>query len=158
MTGSTEPLLEWTPSSQMHLWSWCPVSRTWVALNSCPVAQGFLTTNLNESIHSKLWVLCNKHKNHRLERVRFTTKQVILTHNFGCRRASLLNVLGKMTTSMSHDLDILDSESVRVASRKQSLARSSSTVQRKKVKKSESLYQKNREKARGWGQRQGQRQ
>ena len=99
------------------------------------------TTNMNESIHSKLWVLCNKHKNHGLERVRFAAQQVILSHNLGRRRASLLNVLGTMTPSMSHDLDILDRESVRVASRKQSLARSSITVQQKKVMESESLYQ-----------------
>ena len=99
------------------------------------------TTNLNESIHSKLWVVCNKHKNHGLERVRFAAKHVILAHNFGRRRASLLNVLGTMTKSMAHNLDILDNESVRVASRKHVLPRSSSTSQRKKVKKSESIYQ-----------------
>ena len=87
------------------------------------------TTNMNESIHSKLWVLCNKHKNHGLERVRFAAQQVILSHNLGRRRASLLNVLGTMTPSMSHDLDILDRESVCVASRKHALARLSSTVQ-----------------------------
>ena len=109
------------------------------------------TTNLNESIHSKLWVVCNKHKNHGLERVRFATKHVILSHNFGRRRASLLNVLGTMTKSMSHNLDILDNESVRVTSWKHVLPRSSSTAQRKKVKKSESIYQLKRSKSGGKG-------
>ena len=107
------------------------------------------TTNMNESIHSKLWVLCNKHKNHGLERVKFAAQQVILTHNFGRRRASLLNVLGTMDPSMFHDLDILDRESVRVASRKHTLSLSTSTIQWKKVKKIESFYQKDREWARG---------
>ena len=56
-----------------------------------------------------------------------------------------------MTPGMAHNLDILGNESVRVASRKHDLARSSSKVKRKKVKKSDNIYQIKRSKSSGRG-------
>ena len=55
------------------------------------------TQNANESIHSKLFYILLKIKDHGSPRFKFGCQQVALDHNFGPLKASLLNCLGTMT-------------------------------------------------------------
>ena len=57
------------------------------------------TQNGNESIHSKLWRIVIKFKSHSTERYQFACQMVMMFHNFGHVKASLLNVLDCMTES-----------------------------------------------------------
>ena len=75
----------------------------------------------NESIHSKIWNICHKLKMHRQDRFVFALQQVMLSHNFGHIKASLLNVLGTMSPEVSHNLDLLDREAICVSKIKHEL-------------------------------------
>ena len=50
------------------------------------------TQNGNESIHSKLWRIALKFKSHGTKRYNFACQMVMMIHNFGHEKASLLNV------------------------------------------------------------------
>ena len=98
------------------------------------------TSNINESIHAKLWLLCSKKKNHRMDRITFAAQQVMLSHNFGHLNASLLNCLGVMTVRCAHDLHLANKQSVCVAKRKYKLTETANTRQRRrKVKRTTGL-------------------
>ena len=56
-----------------------------------------LTQNINESVHSKLWRIVLKFKCHNAQRYQFACQMVMMIHNFGHVKASLLNVLDCMT-------------------------------------------------------------
>ena len=57
------------------------------------------TQNANESVHSKVFNILKKIKDHGPARFKFGCQQVMLDHNYGVLNASLLNCLGTMSTS-----------------------------------------------------------
>ena len=77
-----------------------------------------VTQNLNESVHSKLWRKVLKYKFHRYGRYRFACVMVMMEHNFGRDKGSLLHCLASMTKPAQSDLRYKDKESINVASRK----------------------------------------
>ena len=50
------------------------------------------TTNMNESLHQKLALILHKCKSHTTDRVNFGANSVLMSHNFGHNRGSLLNI------------------------------------------------------------------
>ena len=79
------------------------------------------TQNANESVHSKLWRITLKFKSHGTDRYNFACQMVMMIHNFGHEKASLLNVLDCMTASSAKFLKISDNDSRRVAKRNHEL-------------------------------------
>ena len=76
-----------------------------------------VTTNMNESMHSRLHTLVSKHKVHRLPRIKFAAQQVMLTSNFGQQKSNLGNVFGTKSAVAEYDLGILQRESHRNSKR-----------------------------------------
>ena len=77
-----------------------------------------VTQNLNESVHAKLWRKALKFKHHSKERYIFSCIQVVMEHNFGHEKGSLLNCLDAMSKPAQRMLRYKNTESIRVASRK----------------------------------------
>ena len=90
------------------------------------------TQNNNESIHSKLWTLCAKHKKHCLDRYIFCCQHVVMSHNWGKEKISLYHILGGMTYETRNDLKNADKESIRVAKRKHEVTATGARTHRKK--------------------------
>ena len=72
-------------------------------------------------------------KMHGQDRFVFALEQVMLSHNFGHLKASLLNVMGTVSPEVRHDLATLDRESIRNAKRKKELTEQPRTAHRKKI-------------------------
>ena len=77
-----------------------------------------VTQNLNESVHSKLWRKVLKYKFHKYKRYRFACVMVMMEHNFGHDKGSLLHCLASMTKAAEKDLRYKNTESINVASRR----------------------------------------
>ena len=90
------------------------------------------TQNINESAHQKLWNICNKFKKHTFARYLFACRHVLMEHNFGKERASLLHKLGGMTYDTKNNLKNADKESIRVAKRKHEMLETGARQNRKK--------------------------
>ena len=75
------------------------------------------TTNANESIHSKIWGPLLKIKHHGVDRVKHGIEQVVMVHNFGHYRGSLLHVLGCMSAAATKALKQADKDAERVSKR-----------------------------------------
>ena len=75
------------------------------------------TQNANESIHSKIFNIVKKIKDHGSARFNFGCQQVMLDHNYGVLNASLLNCLGTMSTSARQGHDYLVREGNRSSKR-----------------------------------------
>ena len=101
------------------------------------------TQNGNESIHSKLWRIVIKFKSHSTERYNFACQMVMMFHNFGHVKASLLNVLDCMTLSSANFLKNSDNDSLRVAKRDHQLIEGGSRKKHrtKSVKKPGETYE-----------------
>ena len=88
------------------------------------------TQNPNESIHSKLWIKCPKHKFFGFARVLFATRLTTLEHNFGHLQSNLMVRLFGTSSKIEHNLSILDEET----------KRSKDKEKKKKVVKNEEHY------------------
>ena len=87
-----------------------------------------LTQNINESLHMKQHMMCNKHKNHSAERVDLVCQINCLLHNNGHKKGCILNYFRPGVTPFFHQLcDKQNKDSGRSASRPVGQARSSST-------------------------------
>ena len=87
-----------------------------ILLENC---QRRLTSNVNESLHSKSWSKAGKHKYHGEPRLRFCVQATTLDHNCGFEAASLLHKLGVgRTPECLQVLRLQDHESALVASRR----------------------------------------
>ena len=75
------------------------------------------TQNANESIHSKIFNIIKKIKDHGSDRFNFGCQQVMLDHNYGVLNASLLNCLGTMSSSARQGHDYLLREGTRSSKR-----------------------------------------
>ena len=51
------------------------------------------TQNMNESLHSNIWIMCPKIKFCRFYRVRFAAQVVILNHNVGYKKGNIMTKL-----------------------------------------------------------------
>ena len=76
-----------------------------------------VTQNLNESVHSKLWRKVLKFKKHTKPRYKFACVMVVMEHNFGHEKGSLLHCLAAMTKPAQKDLRYKNTESISVAKR-----------------------------------------
>ena len=92
----------------------------------------FLTQNINESVHAKMWKHCLKIKKHGIARYRFCAMHVVLVHNFGHYAGSLHHVLGSMTKTMQDTLQHDDIVSQRVCERKHELKKGGKKTHRVK--------------------------
>ena len=77
-----------------------------------------VTQNLNESTHAKLWRKVLKFKKHTKPRYRFACIMVMMEHNFGHDKGSLLHCLAAMTKPAEKDLKNKNKDSIYVAKRK----------------------------------------
>ena len=103
------------------------------------------------SIHQKLALLLHKCKSHSTERVNFAASSILMSHNIGHYRGSLLNVFGWMTHSISKCLERKDGFSIKSASRKHRLEAGTTTHHRRKV----SVRRVRGNVRRGWGKHRG---
>ena len=90
------------------------ISAIKIMSNSCK----HLYQNLNESIHQRLWCICNKHKMHGMKRYIFAAQHIITVHNVRHLPASLHHLLGTMSPEMHKYLRSLSKEASRSARRK----------------------------------------
>ena len=92
-----------------------------------------MTQNLNESIHSKLWLICKKINHHSFYRYLFATRYLLLQHNHGYLAASMHNLFGTMTPAMKASLKLDDKASLRSAMYRWIPSPTGSRVHRRKV-------------------------
>ena len=69
-------------------------------------------------MHAKQWRKVLKFKFHSKARYRFACVMVVMEHNFGHEKGSLLHCLAAMTKLAERDLRAKDRDSIRVAYRK----------------------------------------
>ena len=62
------------------------------------------TQNLNESLHSKLWSVCLKHKHCGTEHVVFASSAIVQKHIFGSHDSSLLVRMGLLSEEVLQHL------------------------------------------------------
>ena len=74
-----------------------------------------LTQNANESFHSKMWTRAKKSKILGLKRLQFVAKTVVLDHNFGYQKASLLKRMSPSTSGLDRSLELQQKEKIRHA-------------------------------------------
>ena len=80
------------------------------------------TQNMNESMHSKLWRTVLKFKAHTIDRYIFACRMLVLVHNFGHERASILYILDMMTQTVFNHLLQKDKDSIRNSKKEHVLA------------------------------------
>ena len=93
------------------------------------------TTNVNESIHQKVAHFVKKCKSHSTDRIKFGTRSLQMSQNFGYRKSSLLNVYGWLNDDISKGLKFKDDRSFQSAARKHKLEVGTTHQHRKKVSK-----------------------
>lgn len=76
------------------------------------------TQNLNESLHSKVWIKRQKVKFYGLSRVTLLVQHTALDHNFGYTEGSIIMYLLGTEAKLQEYLQWLDKERVRLASPK----------------------------------------
>ena len=91
--------------------------------------------NMNESMHSKLWRMVLKFKSHSTKRYIFACRMLILVHNFGHEKSSILYVIDMMTQSSYNYLVQKDNDSLRNSKKEHMLAEKGVRKHRKKYVK-----------------------